>query len=131
MERLFYQTQWPATYNHESATGDDPSLPQTWFDEREKQEVDVYRFFRTEGTLSVPDMSLWSFGNQKKSWGFVLTREMMVAENDGRLPFERRLDHFVRVVRRQEEPNCSGEEGLLAVMVCDAVRKALEDEVGL
>lgn len=54
----------------------------------------------------------------------------MEANNDGRLPFERRLDHFVRVVRRQEEPNCSGEDGLLAVMVCDAVRKALEDESG-
>ena len=47
-------------YNSESATGDDPTLPQTWFNQDEKQEVDVYRFFGTEGTLSVPDMSLVS-----------------------------------------------------------------------
>lgn len=117
-------------YNSESATGDDPTLPQTWFNEKERQEVDIYRFFGTEGTLSVPDMSLWRFGEQKKSWESVLNRQKMAAENDGRLPFERRLDHFVRVVKRQEEPNCSGEDGLLAVMVCDAVRRAIENESG-
>lgn len=47
-------------YNSESATGDDPTLPQTWFNESERQEVDIYRFFGTEGTLSVPDMNLVS-----------------------------------------------------------------------
>ena len=59
-----------------------------------------------------------------------MNKEKVVAQNDGRLPFERRLDHFVKVVRRQEEPNCNGEDGLLAVMVCDAVRKAIESGSG-
>jgi hypothetical protein len=117
-------------HNFEAATGDDPGLPQTWFNERERQEVDVYRFFGTEATLSVPDMTLWGFGNQKKSWESVLSTEKLLAENDGRWPFERRLEHFVRVVRREEEPNCTGKDGLLAVMVCDAVRRALESESG-
>ena len=69
-------------------------------------------------------MTLWSFGDQKKSWESVLSKQKMPADNNGKLPFERRLDHFVRVVRRQEEPNCTGEDGLLAVMVCG--KKLLE-----
>lgn len=117
-------------HNFESAAGDDPGLPQTWFDKNARQEVDVYRIFGTAATLSIPDMTLWSFGDQKKSWESVLTRQKADAESDGRWPFERRLDHFVRVVRREEEPNCTGKDGLLAVMVCDAVRKALESESG-
>jgi predicted dehydrogenase len=116
-------------HNFGAANGDDPGLPQTWFDEKAKQEVDVYRFFGTEVMLSVPDMTLWSLGNQKKSWKSVL-EEKLLAENDGSWPFERRLDHFARVVRREEEPNCTGKDGLLAVMVCDAVRRALERESG-
>ncbi|KAK3703716.1 hypothetical protein LTR37_014294 [Vermiconidia calcicola] len=116
-------------HNFESAAGDDPGLPQTWYEEG-KQEVDVYRIFGTDATLSVPDMTRWSFGDRKKSWESVLTHGKMPVENDGRWPFERRLDHFVRVVRREEEPNCTGEDGLLAVMVCDAVRQALDSESG-
>ncbi|KAK3710792.1 hypothetical protein LTR37_010016 [Vermiconidia calcicola] len=116
-------------HNFESAAGDDPGLPQTWYEE-DKQEVNVYRIFGTDATLSVPDMTRWSFGDRKKSWESVLMHEKMPVENDGRWPFERRLDHSVRVVRREEEPNCTGEDGLLAVMVCDAVRKALDSESG-
>ena len=44
---------------------------------------------------------------------------------------ERRRDHFVRVVRRQEQPNCTGEDGLLAVMVCDGIRRILDTESGM
>ena len=117
-------------HNFESGAGDDPGLPQTWFNEADKQEVDVYRIFGTEATLSVPDMTRWSFGDKKKSWESVLTKEKLPVDNDGRWPFERRLDHFVRVVRGEEEPNCNGEDGLLAVMVCDAVRNALDSETG-
>ena len=75
-------------------------------------------------------MTLWSFAGKKKSWESVLSRQKMTVEDDGRWPFERRLDYFVRVVRREEEPSCTGEDGLLAVMLCDAVRKALDSEIG-
>jgi hypothetical protein len=76
-------------------------------------------------------MTLWSFGDPKKSWESLLSKEKMPADNDGKLPFEQRHHHFVRVVRRQEGPNCTGEDGLLAVIVCDSARMALDTESGM
>lgn len=116
--------------NFENSTGDDPGCPQTWFDEPTKQEVDCYRIFGTEASLSFPDMTKWYFGDRQKSWESVLIKEKLPVVDDGRWPFERRLDHFVAVARGEVEPNCSGEDGLRAVLVCDAIRNAVDSETG-
>jgi predicted dehydrogenase len=35
------------------------------------------------------------------------------------------LEHFVDVIRGTASPSCSGEEGLRALIVCEAVQKAM------
>jgi predicted dehydrogenase len=41
------------------------------------------------------------------------------------IPFELQLAHFVKVIRGEEEASCDGKAGLAALIVCDAVKRAL------
>lgn len=41
------------------------------------------------------------------------------------IPFQQPAEHLARVAKGDEEPRCSGEDGLAAVKVCEAVIIAL------
>jgi predicted dehydrogenase len=47
-------------------------------------------------------------------------------EVDQATPFDLQLEHFVDVIQGNAEVGCSGVEGLRALVVCDAVQRALE-----
>ncbi|GAD92740.1 hypothetical protein NECHADRAFT_94396 [Paecilomyces variotii No. 5] len=69
----------PSPYNFESGTGENPLIPKTG--------MDFYRVFGTEGSLSVPDMNLWSYrGGAQKSWHEELVKETVVVSEE--VPFE-------------------------------------------
>lgn len=105
----------PSDHSFESGTGENPMIPHSG--------NDFYRIFGTEGTLSVPDLTL----SKNADWTQTLQVEKLdVVEG---IPFELQMQHFVRVVRGQEEPSCTAEEGVSAVLVCDALAKALHDGV--
>ena len=108
----------PSPHNFEAGTGENPIIP--------KAGRDVYRIFGTEGMLSVPDLRRWTYEEGKeKSWTEVMREEVLEAE-DAKIPFELQVDHFVNVILGLETAICPGEEGLRALVVCDAVRKAIE-----
>lgn len=110
----------PSPYNFESGTGENPLIPKTC--------QDFYRIFGTDATLSVPDMTMWSYkGKKQKSWHEELVRET-VPVSDG-VPFELQLEHFVKVIQGKEEPSCTPQAGLGALLVCEAIRKALEGNI--
>lgn len=108
----------------EMGTGENPIIPQTG--------KDVYRIFGTEGTLSVPDLrrTFYAEGAQK-SWRSEMSEvteklEDLLTEGERtKVPFELQVAHLVKVVRGAEQPVCSGEDGLAAVKVAEAVKKAL------
>jgi predicted dehydrogenase len=110
----------------EMGTGENPVIPRTG--------KDVYRIFGTDGTLSVPDLRRTFYNvakGREKSWNNELsevteTLETWLSEEErAKVPFELQVAHFVRVIRGHEKPVCSGEDGLAAVRVAEAVRKAL------
>ncbi|TKA73369.1 hypothetical protein B0A49_04933 [Cryomyces minteri] len=108
----------PSPYSFEQGTGENPLLP--------RAAQDFYRIFGTDASLSVPDMRRWSYdGAKEKSWLEPLSRKTLDVEMA--TPFDLQVAHFIRVVRGQEEPSCSGQAGLQAMIVCDAVRQALKD----
>jgi predicted dehydrogenase len=105
-------------HNFESGTGENPMIPHTG--------QDFYRIFGVDGSLSVPDMARWAYGS-KRSWTERLDQQSFeVAET--KVPLELQMEHFVRVIRGTEEPSCSGTEGLLAVMVCDAIKRSMREQ---
>lgn len=110
----------------EMGTGENPVIPRTG--------KDVYRIFGTDGTLSVPDLrrSFYNTENSvEKSWNNQLSevtetlQDWLSEEERGKIPFELQVAHFVRVIRGDEQPVCTGEDGLAAVRVAEAVRTAL------
>lgn len=44
---------------------------------------------------------------------------------DGIPAFTHQMKHFIAVSRREEQPNCSVEDGLKAVLVTDAIFESL------
>ncbi|KAK6006942.1 hypothetical protein QM012_005950 [Aureobasidium pullulans] len=112
----------PSPHSFESGTGENPIVPVTG--------MDFYRFFGTEASLSVPDMKRWSYDGKEKSWNERLKEETLLVE-DSKIPFELQIEQFVKVVKGLEKPTCSGEDAVRALMVVDAVKKAMKEGVGI
>lgn len=105
----------PSPYNFEAGTGENPLIP--------KAGQSFYKIFGTEASLSVPDMTTWSYAGKTKSWNEELVKQTVPVPEG--VPFELQLNHLVRVVRDGEEPICTAEAGLAALVVCQAVKEAL------
>ncbi|TID25292.1 NAD(P)-binding protein [Venturia nashicola] len=105
----------PSPHNFEASTGEDPMKP--------KNGKDTYRIFGTEGMISVPDMK-WSRYDDSKSWSTEMT-ETKVEVDMEKSPFWLQVKHLVEVLAGREDPVCSGADGLRAVVVCEAVKRAL------
>lgn len=111
----------PSPFNFECGTGENPMIPKI---DAARGAGGFYRIFGTEGSLSVPDMLRWSHDRVEKSWASELREETLLVEQS--VPFDSQVEHFVRVVRGEESPVCSGQAGLSALIVCDAVKRAME-----
>ena len=105
----------PSAHNFESGTGENPIIP--------KAGRDFYRIFGTEGTLSVGDMKVTRHSAGEKSWTSKLQETDVKLGKE--VPLDAQVEHFVRVVRGEEVPRCSGEDGLRAVVVCSAIKEAM------
>ncbi|KAH8893950.1 NAD(P)-binding protein [Thozetella sp. PMI_491] len=103
-------------YNFEAGTGENPIIA--------KAGQDCYRIMGSEATLSVPDMSLWSYrGKDEKSWHEEMTRDAVPVPEA--VPFDLQLAHFVKVIRGEEKPSCTVQAALGALRVCQALREAI------
>jgi predicted dehydrogenase len=106
----------PSPHNFEAGTGENPLIP--------KFGKDFYRLFGSEGTLSVPEMTVTSYrGGTSKTWHAEMTTETLDVEMT--IPFQKQLAHFVKVIKGQETAICSGAEGLAALIVCNAVKDSM------
>ncbi|KAM3421244.1 hypothetical protein BST61_g1650 [Cercospora zeina] len=104
-------------HNFESGTGENPIIPQAC--------KDFYRVFGTEGTLSVGDMKVSKYDSgAAKCWAHHVRESVMPVEPC--VPFDEQMKNFVDVMRGLTEPKCTGEDGLKALIACDAVKKSIE-----
>lgn len=102
----------------EQGIGEHPMLPLSG--------ANVYRIFGTDGTLCFPDMVNSSYDDGKKSWGNKISMEKQEVENVNVAPFDSQLNCFVNVCKGKENSSCAREEESRVVVVCEAVRKALD-----
>lgn len=112
-------------YGWESATADNPLYAGA------EVSIDTYRIMGTHGTLSIPNDVLWTYDAEEAarrgveiSWNMPMSREVL--DVPAGIPFKRQAQHLARVVRGAEEPLCSGDDGLAAVRVCEAILEALK-----
>jgi predicted dehydrogenase len=108
-------------HSFEQGTGENPMLPRTG--------LDVYRIFGTKGTLSFPDMTLSTYEGEPTWEKEVVTKKVKVRDQQV-APFDTQLKHFAAVCLGNETPSCSGENGLRALMVCEAIRRAIDSGDG-
>ena len=112
----------PSVHNFEGGTGENPIIPKTG--------QDFYRIFGTEGTLSVGDMKISKHPSHvEKSWSHEIVESKV--EIGQEVPFDEQILQFVRAVQGLEQPRCSGIDGLRALIVCDAIKQALQRDGGV
>ncbi|KAI5195100.1 hypothetical protein E4T39_08366 [Aureobasidium subglaciale] len=112
----------PSPHNFESGTGENPTIP--------ARGMDCYRIFGTNASLSVPDMKRWSYDSRVKDWTQDLKEDTLSVEIS-KVPFELQVEQFVQVVRGLEEPTCSGIDAVRALIVVDAIKKAMREGVAI
>jgi predicted dehydrogenase len=103
----------PAPWCWELASGENAAYP--------KQDQPCYIFSGTAGSLSVPNMELWSYA-QQPGWYAPLSRETVApAACD---PLAEQLRHFCAVIAGRERPLISVEDAMGTLAVVEAVSEA-------
>ena len=70
------------------------------------------------------DNSVVGPARMRESWhSELMQHQQQVATG---VPFDLQLSHFCRVIRGEEEPSCGPEAGLAALIVCQAIKEAVE-----
>ncbi|PQE22936.1 quinate utilization oxidoreductase protein [Rutstroemia sp. NJR-2017a BBW] len=84
-------------------------------------EVDLLQYLLGK----VVAVSAFENGKGESAWNDVLKREE-IQVNEKIVPFDEQIESLVQVVKEGKEPVCSGEEGLSAMIVCEAVRRSMK-----
>ena len=99
-----------APWSWELASGENPVYP--------PQQENCYFFCGTEGSLALPSMELWRYG-EKKGWYAPLFREQLNIEPAD--PQVKQLRHFCRVIRGEEAPRVSGADATRTLEVVQQI----------
>ncbi|OQO10851.1 hypothetical protein B0A48_04152 [Cryoendolithus antarcticus] len=106
----------PSPHSFEAGTGENPIVPRSG--------KDFCRIFGSDGVVSMGDMTITRHrSTDEKSWSNDL--ETMSIEAKDCVPFDEQIAHFVRVIKGEEKPRCTAEDGLGAVKAVEAIKQAM------
>lgn len=103
----------PAPWSWELTSGENPVYP--------KQDQPCYMFSGTEGSLSVPNMELWSYA-QRPGWYAPLSRVTIAPAAFE--PLAEQLRHFCAIIAGREQQLISAEDAMGTLAVVEAVSEA-------
>ncbi|WP_439371673.1 Gfo/Idh/MocA family protein [Bradyrhizobium sp. PMVTL-01] len=103
----------PAPWSWELSSGENPAYP--------KQDQPCYIFSGSEGSLSVPNMELWSYAREP-GWYAPLSRETALPPAFD--PLVEQLRHFCAVIRGHEQPLITAEDATGTLAVVESVSEA-------
>ena len=102
----------PAPWSYELTSRENPAYPPTG--------QDCYHFCGAQASLVFPSMTLWRYPSARVAgWHYPLETQQMTVEADD--PLTAQLAHFCRVIRGEEAPLVSGQEGLKTLAATQAV----------
>ncbi|MBK7657518.1 MAG: Gfo/Idh/MocA family oxidoreductase [Betaproteobacteria bacterium] len=90
-------------------------------DQYPRQNVQSHYLTGTQGSLSLPDLALWSYAGER-SWHAEITREERNVHKAD--PYTQQLLHFAAVIACAEPPLCSALDGLRTLQATLAVSEA-------
>jgi predicted dehydrogenase len=102
-----------APWSWELTSGENPAYP--------RNREDCYFISGTEGSLAVPTMRMWTYG-EERGWNAPL--HLTQLSQDEADPLARQLAHFCAVIRREAEPVCSGEDGAKTLAATLAIHES-------
>jgi predicted dehydrogenase len=103
----------PAPWSWELTSGENAAYP--------RQDQPCYLFAGTKGSLSVPNMELWSYPGDGGWYAPLGRTELAAAVLD---PLVEQLRHFLAVIARREAPLISVEDAMGTLAVVEAVKEA-------
>lgn len=86
-----------------------------------RQAVQSHFFMGTQGSLSLPDLSLWRYPGERH-WHQELLREQRAVHH--RDPYDAQLEHFLAVITSGEAPLCSALDGWKTLEATLAIAEA-------
>ncbi len=84
-----------------------------------------YHIGGTHGSLSVPDLRLWTH-EETRDWWTPMSADTI--ERNASDPLINQIDHFSAVIQKQAEPLVSGREGLRTLQVIEAIQIAAKSK---
>lgn len=107
----------PSPWAWELATGENPAFPPA----REN----THRFIGSQGALEFPGLTIWRYGDGEDGWHHPIKREVRsFAEADA---FAKQCAHFCAVVRGEERPRITADDGANTLRATLAVFEAAEE----
>ncbi|MGL9623819.1 Gfo/Idh/MocA family oxidoreductase [Bradyrhizobium sp. U531] len=103
----------PAPWSWELSSGENAAYP--------RQDEPCYIFSGTEGSLSVPNMELWSYAG-RPGWYAPLSRQTVAPPAFD--PLVEQLRHFCAMIRGDEQPLITAEDAMGTLAVVEAVGEA-------
>ena len=92
-------------------------------DQMKRQKVSTHFFAGTEGSVTLPTLDYYNYrGVAEPGWRSDLNAEVLVAESAD--TYLRQIEHFARVIRREEAPLVSGLDGMRTLQATLAVKEA-------
>ncbi|KAK3676653.1 hypothetical protein LTR78_003428 [Recurvomyces mirabilis] len=107
----------PSPYFMEAGTGENSNFPYSG--------QDSYHMFGDVGCMTVPHGKIWRPENAADGRNSKNVLEQLPESNVEENVYDRQLKNFVAAVRGEQIPLCAGEDGLLAVAVCEAIQESL------
>lgn len=109
----------PAPWSWEMNAGENPAYP--------RQNLDCYRFAGTEGSLSLPDLSIWRYAGER-DWMKPMLRHSVPVDHTN--PLIRQLEHFCDIIAGRAEPLVTPSDAARTLGVAIAAHRAAETGYG-
>lgn len=106
-----------APWSWELTASENPAYPAT--------HESCYLVGGTGGSLSLPDLKLWRFDGEKSWWNPISSTNTPRENSD---PLINQINHFAKVIKREEEPLVSGLEGLKTLAVIEAIEASSKNQ---